>query len=304
MEQQFWTDCYKLFNKHLQGGNYAENTAIAYGGDVADFVAYLQKKDKLNDSVTQFDIRGWLITLRQAGLKSSSIARKLEAVKMFFDYLMSIKMVNHNPARLVEPVKIEPYRAKYLSEEEARYLIETGWSGKGFRDTRDRSMIEIYYGSGLRLSELVGLDLDDLGFGSNVIKVLGKGSKFRYAPIGDSTIHEFKKYLEERQKLLVRFNKHSEKAIFLNTRGDRLTPRSAARIVKSYLLKCSEKTGLSTHSLRHSFTTHLLTAGANLRAVQEMLGHSSLKTTQKYSHITTGRLISVYKRAHPKAEAE
>lgn len=304
MEQQFWTGCYELFAKLLQSGSYAENTGIAYGGDVADFIKYLLKKDKVSDSITQFDVRGWLITLRRAGLKSSSIARKLEAVKIFFDYLVSIKMVAHNPARLVESIKVEPYRAKYLSEEEALYLVETGWSGRGFKDNRDHAMIEVYYGCGVRLSELVGLDLDDLGFDSNIIKVLGKGGKFRYAPIGDNAIGQFKKYLDERRKLLIQFNQSGEKAAFLNSHGRRLTSRSAARIVKSYLQECSEKTGLSTHSLRHSFTTHLLTAGANLRAVQEMLGHSSLKTTQKYSHITTGRLISVYKRAHPRAEAE
>jgi len=304
MDNKFWDDCHSLFVKHLKSGVYAENTAIAYAGDAAKFIAYLKEKGQLSGNITQFEIRGFLIKLRQSGLKSSSIARKLEAVKILFDYLVSINQINHNPARIIESVKVEPYRAKYLSEEEARYLIETGWQDEGFKDCRDRAMIEIYYGCGLRLSELVGLDLDDLKFSDNVIKVLGKGSKYRLVPIGQQVIKATKCYLDERNKLLIEKNNKDQKAVFLNTGGQKLTSRSAARIAKEYLQRCSEKTGLSTHSLRHSFTTHLLTAGANLRAVQEMLGHSSLKTTQKYSHITTGRLISIYKRAHPRAEAE
>jgi len=302
MEQLFWDECYTLFIRHLGGGNYAENTAIAYGGDVAGFLKYLKKKKEIHTDLTQFDVRGFLISLRRAGLKSSSIARKLEAVKMFFDYLVSIKKINHNPARLLEPVKTEPYRAEYLSEEEAWFLIEQGITGDGFMSKRNRAMIEIYYGCGLRLSELVNLNLTDLRFSSNVINVLGKGSKFRQVPIGHQAIKSVSDYLLDRQNLLAKQNIVDQKAVFLNTRGGRLTSRSAARIVKIHLLRCSEKSGLSTHSLRHSFTTHLLTAGANLRAIQQMLGHASLKTTQKYSHITTGRLISIYKRSHPRAE--
>jgi len=305
MELCFWDDCYSLFVKHLQGGGaYAANTSIAYGGDTAAFIAYLKGKNKGADDTGQFDIQSYLITLRRTGLKSSSIARKLEAIKMFFDYLVSIKKLRGNPVRQIEPIKVEPYRARYLSEEEARFLIESGWTGQGLQDNRDRAMIEVYYNCGLRLSELVGMDLGDLGFGNNIIKVFGKGGKYRIVPVGDQTIKAVNRYLVERENLLAKLNIKDEQAVFLNTRGGRLSARGAARIVKAHLLKCSEKTGLSTHSLRHSFTTHLLTAGANLRAVQQMLGHASLKTTQKYSHITTGRLISIYKRAHPRAEAE
>lgn len=304
MDINFWDECYTLFLKHLRSGSYSENTVIAYGGDLESFMMYLKKNDRISRPITQFEIRSYLIALRKGGLKSSSIARKLEALKMFFDYLVSLKRIDHNPARLIEPIKTEPYRAKYISEEEARFLIETGWNDDSFQDIRDRAMIELYYGCGLRLSELANLDLADLIFDKNEIKVLGKGGKYRFVPVGDEVIKSLKKYLIHRKGLLIKKNKTNEIAVFLNTRGGRLTPRSAARIVKAHLNRCSEKTGLSTHSLRHSFTTHLLTAGANLRAVQQMLGHASLKTTQKYSHITTGRLISVYKKAHPRAEAE
>jgi integrase/recombinase XerC len=305
MEKRHWDEAYSLFAKHLKSGKrYADNTAIAYGGDVAAFIKYLNKKNKPSTAITQYDIRGFLISLRQAGLKNSSIARKLEAVKMFLDYLVSIKMLKSNPARLIEPIKTEPFRAEYLSEEEARYLIEQSFPGKDFISGRDRAMIEIFYSCGIRLSELSKLKLDDLKFDNYLINVLGKGGKFRQAPIGPPAIKATRAYLDERERLLLKIKMHDQHALFLNTRGGRLTPRSVARIVKTHLQRCSEKTGLSTHSLRHSFTTHLLTAGANLRTVQQMLGHASLKTTQKYSHITTGRLMAIYKRAHPRAEEQ
>jgi site-specific recombinase XerD len=305
MEQRLWNNCYNLFMRHLKSGaNYAENTAIAYGGDVAGFIKYLKIKKKAVPEITQFQIRGYLISLRRTGLKNSSIARKLEAIKVFLDYLVSIRILKHNPARLIEPVKIDPYRAEYLSEEEAWFLVEQGFTGDGFIVKRDRAMIEVFYGCGVRLSELVGLSLTDLKLSSYLVNVLGKGSKFRQVPIGYSAIKAIEDYFLERDKLLTKKNKVDQRAVFLNTCGGRLTSRSAARIVKEHLGRCSEKSGLSTHSLRHSFTTHLLTAGANLRAVQQMLGHASLKTTQKYSHITTGRLMSIYKRAHPRAEVE
>jgi len=303
MNRNFWPESHELYRRHLQGGaRYAENTAIAYDGDVTAFIKYLDKNGKRGPRISQFDIRAYLITLRRAGLKSSSIARKLEAIKMFFDYLISIKRLEHNPVRLIEAIKIEPYRAKYLSEEEARLLIEQSLAGDDFMARRDRAMVEIFYGCGLRLSELVGLNLIDLNFSGSTISVLGKGGKFRHVPIGPQAIAATNDYLIERARLIAARKTDAGQAVFLNyARGVRLTSRGAARIIKNHLINCSEKSGLSTHSLRHSFTTHLLTAGANLRAVQEMLGHASLKTTQKYSHITTGRLISIYRRAHPRA---
>jgi len=301
--QPYWNDCLGLFEKHLKGGaHFAENTAIAYRGDTAAFIKYLEESGETTPDISEFTIRGYLITLRKAGLKSTSIARKLEALKMFFDFLISIKRLSGNPARQIDSIKTEPYRAEYLSEEEARYLIEQTWPGDEFTALRNKAMLEIFYNCGLRLAELTSLNLKSLDFNNSLIKVMGKGSKFRQVPVGRPTMQAVTLYLIARSRLLAEKDKPNEYAVFINTRGGRMTPRSVGRIVKEHLLKCSEKTGLSTHSLRHSFATHLLTAGANLRAVQQMLGHSSLKTTQKYSHITTGRLISVYKRAHPRAE--
>ena len=165
-------------------------------------------------------------------------------------------------------------------------------------------MLDLFYGSGIRLSELVGIDLKDIRFDERIIRIFGKGGKYRIVPLGKKTADILKDYLDRRKTRIVSENVSAEagSAVFLNARGKRITPRSVARIVKGYLLRSSEQQRLSTHSLRHSFATHLLEAGANLRAVQQMLGHSSLKTTQKYAHTTTGRLISIYKRAHPRWE--
>ena len=165
-------------------------------------------------------------------------------------------------------------------------------------------MLDLFYGCGLRLSELVNMDIKDIRFDDRVIRILGKGGKYRIVPLGPKSANVLKRYLEAREKKLLseKLTDGAGQAVFLNKRGVRITPRGVARIIRRYLAESSEKQKLSTHSLRHSFATHLLEAGANLRAVQEMLGHSSLKTTQKYAHMTTGRLISVYRRAHPRSE--
>jgi site-specific recombinase XerD len=303
MNQQFWDECHRLFVRHLQGSShFAANTGIAYGGDTAAFIKHLQEINEADNEVSEFVVRGFLISLRKAGLKGTSIARKLEALKVFFDYLVSINKLKHNPARRIESIKTQPYRAEYLSEEEARFLIDEQWPGDAFQSSRNRAMVEMFYNCGLRLSELATLNLRSLDFTNSLVSVIGKGGKFRQVPIGRLTAKAVNNYLPYRSQLLSGVAKLDQPGVFISARGERLTSRSVARIVKEHLQRCSEKTGLSTHSLRHSFATHLLTAGANLRAVQQMLGHSSLKTTQKYSHITTGRLISVYKRAHPRAE--
>jgi site-specific recombinase XerD len=175
-----------------------------------------------------------------------------------------------------------------------------------FIGIRDRAMVELFYGCGIRLSELVGIGIKDVQFTEKIIRIFGKGGKYRVVPLGSKSADILQQYLDERKKKIAveGIEDVAGQAVFLNSRGGRISPRSVGRIIKGYLLKSSEKQKLSTHSLRHSFATHLLEAGANLRAVQQMLGHSSLKTTQLYAHTTTGRLISVYKRAHPRWEKE
>jgi len=276
-----WDKMLSGFSGHLECvEGLSKNTLTAYIGDCRSFVKFIY--DKYPDScengrISIKEARAFLIYLKRKGLKQVSIGRKLDSLKRFGDY-----------------------------------LIETGhWKGllsfefkNDFSGVRDRAMLELFYGCGIRLSELVGIDLKDIRFDERVIGIFGKGGKYRIVPLGSKTAAILKDYLDKRKNKISSENISATAgaAVFLNKRGKRITPRSVARIVKSYLLKSSEQQKLSTHSLRHSFATHLLEAGANLRAVQQMLGHSSLKTTQKYAHTTTGRLISIYKRAHPRWE--
>ena len=286
----------------------AKNTVIAYRSDCGSFIEFL--KENYPESagifrVSEREARAFLIFLKRKGLKQVSIGRKLDSLKRFGDYLMESRQWNQNPFREIPYPRKEHYRAEYLSPEEAMGMLSFEFKD-GFAGTRDRAMLELFYGSGIRLSELVGLDLKDIRFDEGILRIIGKGGKYRVVPLGRKAEGILKEYLNEREIKLAsgNFAEPSGNAVFLNLRGRRLTPRSVSRIVKSYLLKSSEQQRLSTHSLRHSFATHLLEAGANLRAVQQMLGHSSLKTTQKYAHTTTGRLISIYKRAHPRWEKE
>lgn len=304
-----WNDVLSGFSGHLECvEGLAKNTLIAYTGDCRSFVKFLGEKypdsaDKMHVSVRE--ARAFLIFLKRNGLKQVSIGRKLDSLKRFGDYLMETGRLKSNPFRELPYPRKENYRAEYLSPEEAQGLVSFEFKDD-FSGIRDRAMLELFYGCGIRLSELVGIDLKDIKFDERVIRIFGKGGKYRIVPLGKKTADILRKYLREREIKIIAENL-SEKAgaaVFLNLKGRRITPRSVARIVKKYLLKSSEQQKLSTHSLRHSFATHLLEAGANLRAVQQMLGHSSLKTTQKYAHTTTGRLISIYKRAHPRWEKE
>jgi site-specific recombinase XerD len=302
-----WEKNLSRFAGHLESvEGVAKNTLIAYTRDCSAFVEFLKMHHPdAYESGTASATHGrlFLIDLKKKGLKQVSLARKLDSLKNLGDYLVSAHIWHSNPFRQLPYPRPESYRAEYLSPEEAQGLVE-GHYRADFIGARDFAMIDLYYGCGLRLSELVGLDIKDVLFRDRLIRIHGKGGKLRVVPLGPKTGETLRNYLESRKAKLAAEDKASRagSAVFLNAHGARLTPRSAGRIVKNYLIKASEKQKLSTHSLRHSFATHLLEAGANLRAVQQMLGHSSLKTTQKYAHTTTGRLISIYRRAHPRAE--
>jgi integrase/recombinase XerC len=300
-----WGKYLSKFSGHLESiEGVSKNTLIAYTRDAAAFVAFLKENHPTNfesAEVTTTEGRLFLIHLKKKGLKQVSLARKLDSLKHFGDFLIASHQWDSNPFRDLPYPKAEHYRAEYMNAEEAKGLLESEFHNS-FIGIRDAAMLDLYYGCGLRLSELVGLDIKDILFKDRLIRVHGKGGKFRTVPLGPKTGETLKRYLEIRKAKVTADNAKAGMAIFLNNRAGRLTPRSAGRIVKSYLMKASEKQKLSTHSLRHSFATHLLEAGANLRAVQQMLGHSSLRTTQKYAHTTTGRLITIYRKAHPRAE--
>jgi len=302
-----WHKHITAFVRRIQNAEgLAENTVIAYKSDCESFVEFIKDRHPSvynSGRVTGNEGRLFLINLKKNGLKQVSMARKLDSLKRFGDFLVETGIWNENPFRGLPYPRKEHYRAEYLSAEEAQGMINLTFPAN-FSGYRDRAMLELFYGCGLRLSELVGLDIKDIKFRERTISVFGKGKKYRVVPLGPKTSEVLRGYFQARKEMITAENFHERagQAIFLSLRGKRITPRSVARIIKNYLQQSSQKSKLSTHSLRHSFATHLLEAGANLRAVQQMLGHSSLKTTQTYAHTTTGRLISVYRRAHPRAE--
>lgn len=302
-----WEKNLSAFVRHIEHADgLAENTVTAYRSDCRSFVEYIRENHEKcfrSGRISSTEGRLFLISLKKKGLKQVSIARKLDSLKRFGDYIVELGKWPDNPFRELPYPRKGHYRAEYLSPEEAFLMLSLEFPD-GFIGARDRAMLELFYGCGIRLSELVGIDIKDIRFRDKVISIFGKGRKYRVVPLGPKSSQVLRDYLEIRKRWIVSENlaEHSGQAVFLNKRGKRLSPRGVARIIKSYLLKSSQKTKLSTHSLRHSFATHLLEAGANLRAVQQMLGHSSLKTTQTYAHTTTGRLISVYRRAHPRSE--
>ena len=304
-----WQKYLSKFSGHLEAVlGVAQNTRIAYIGDCKSFIKSLEDNhpESFESGQIQATVaRLFLISLKKKGLKQVSLARKLDSLKGFGDYLVSIREWKSNPFREIPYPKAEHYRAEYLTPEEAQGLIAFDFKNS-FMGIRDAALLDLFYGCGLRLSELTGLDIKDILFKDRIIRVHGKGGKFRVVPLGPKTGEMLQNYLKVRADKIDCENKKEKAgpAVFLNNNCSRITPRSTARIVKKYLLASSEKRKISTHSLRHSFATHLLEAGANLRAVQQMLGHSSLKTTQKYAHTTTGRLISIYRRAHPRADKD
>jgi len=234
--------------------------------------------------------------------KKSSIARKISTLRSFFKYLTREQVVASNPAKSVSTPKVEKTLPTTLTVDEAFRLMESpkripGKSSEASKENclRDRAILELLYSSGLRVSELVGLNLDQLNLDLGVARVMGKGRKERIVPVGVKAIEALKAYLEERGV------SRGEDPIFVNSFGGRLTTRSVGRLIKKYTRHSGIFRKVSPHSLRHTFATHLLDAGADIREIQEMLGHSSLSTTQRYTHVSLGRLMEVYDKAHPRS---
>jgi integrase/recombinase XerC len=266
------------------------HTLKAYAGDLQEFHQFLKKTPK---DIDNLDIRSFLAALHYNKLKKTSIARKLATIRSFFKYLHKEGHVLKNPARLVSTPKIPKPLPKFLTVDEAFCLMESP-EGDAFRPLRDKAMLELLYSSGLRVSELTSLDISDLDIKESLVRVKGKGMKERILPIGLKAMAAIQNYLTERISL-----KKRSHALFLNNRGGRLTQRSVRRIVLYYSRMVNLKSDLSPHTLRHTFATHLLHEGADLRSIQELLGHSSLSTTQKYTHVDIRHLMEVYDKAHP-----
>lgn len=274
--------------------NYSEHTIKNYLADLTEFSNFISGLDV--DKIDYLRVRKFLGFLRQRAISKRSVARKLSSLRTFFRFLQMDGYIKDNPVTSISTPKMDKKLPVFLDEKNALRLV-TAPNKKTYPSTRNRAILETLYSAGVRVSELVGIDIDDIDFISGVVKVLGKGRKERLAPVGDKAINAIREYMEYRKK-----SKNSDqKALFLNKSGKRLTDRSVRRIVNKYIKELSIKERISPHTLRHSFATHLLNRGADLRSVQELLGHKNLSTTQIYTHVTMDRLKSVYDKAHPRA---
>ncbi|MCX5665726.1 MAG: tyrosine recombinase XerC [Candidatus Omnitrophica bacterium] len=273
--------------------NSSNHTIINYTIDLKAFALFLGSADI--NSVDHLVLRRFLAELRGKNYSKRTIARKLASLRSFFKFLYREGHLKSNPITAVSSPKLDKKLPKFLDIGKVTKLILSP-DVKTESGLRDRAILETLYSCGIRVSELVGLDMDDIDFISGVIKVLGKGRKERMVPIGDMALGSIRKYADGRDDRV-----KGRKAVFLNSRGGRLTDRSVRRVVDKYIHACSIEEKISPHSLRHSFATHLLDKGADLRSVQELLGHMNLSTTQIYTHVTMERLKNAYDKAHPRA---
>jgi len=309
--------------------NASPHTVLAYETDLSQFLSFLaqqtgrRRADVGLDAIDRIAIRGYLAELFRQGQSRASAARKLAAIRSFIRYLRREGWIDHDPGLLVATPRRDLKVPAHLDIDEMTRLLETP-DGSTPLGRRDRAMLELFYASGLRLSELVGLDLDDVNLGARLVRVLGKGGKQRVVLFNTSATQAIRLYLPDRELLrreaterparraaatrpgapiyrLGGRRAESERPLFVNYRGERLSSRSVHRLVRRYVAACSTRFGISPHAIRHSFATHLLERGADLRAIQELLGHVRLSTTQRYTHVNAAQLLAVYRKAHPRA---
>jgi len=286
--------------------NVSPHTLRNYLSDLAQFHGFLSERELSLDKSGNVDVRKVDIHVVRAFLaaltrdrKKSSVGRKLAALKGFFRYLIAQKQIEKDPLLLIHSPKQEKPLPTFLSVDDAFQLL-AGVKIKTDLDVRDCAILEVFYSTGVRVSELVGLNWADIDFQLGIIRVVGKGSKERIVPIGEVALRALRDYSQELRK---KWNLpcKGQIAVFLNNRGERITTRSVARIVEKHLKQAGIPIKMGPHGLRHSFATHLLNSGADLRVIQELLGHASLSTTQRYTHLNLDQLTAVYDKAHPRA---
>ena len=329
---------YLALNRHV-----SPHTVRAYDSDVTQYLAWIagetgKKMSQLGPAdLDMASVRSHLAELNKAGKARSSVARKLSGLRTFVKYLRREEIIEHDPTAMAVAPKRDQTIPTHLSEPEIERLIESPHTGDAL-GRRDRAILELFYASGLRLSELVAIDLEDLSLSERMVRVMGKGGKERLVPFNHSTLSAIKAWMQDRAAMLAsrrpseatrppakRAPVPASRAValrgggskppraakaakadtgdplFINYRGLRLTGRSVDRLLRRYVAQCSSRMGISPHALRHSFATHLLQRGADLRAIQELLGHARLSTTQRYTHVNAAQLIEVYRKSHPRA---
>lgn len=298
------TSCINSFTNWLRvEKGYSPNTVDSYIRDLREFAAFAGEEIS-GDDIEGRTIRGYVYTLHKKN-KSSSVARKLSALRTFFRFLLRERIVKNDPVAGISTPKQDKYMPVFLTVDEVFALMDTPGEDDLFAE-RDRAILELLYSTGMRVAELAALDMDRLDFETGMVKVTGKGNKERLVPIGKPALEALIRYFPQRERVIAdrvrRGNVAERDALFLNSRGTRLTTRSVERLVKMYAQRAGIAARVTPHSLRHSFGTHLLEMGADLRSVQELLGHVSLSTTQKYTHLNMDHLMDVYDRSHPKAK--
>ncbi|MEW6365204.1 MAG: tyrosine recombinase [Acidobacteriota bacterium] len=304
------------FLKHLRyERNASEHTVDAYSRDLSQFVRSLESRGRAGlfpGQVESVHIRQYLASLAERGMSRPTIERKLASLRAFYKFLLLTGQVRRNPARALRAIKKGRTLPKVLSEAEASAMLDglatTPPAGvesprsavrKGLINLRDRAMWEMLYATGARVSELVGLNVDDVSLRDQVVRIRGKGKKERLVPFGDKARLALLAYLRERERVLPRERSEAD-PVFLNYKGGRIRSRSVERLFKKYTGAIG-RTDCTPHSMRHSFATHVLSRGADLRSIQEMLGHKHLSTTEKYTHLDFGRLLQIYSQAHPRS---
>jgi integrase/recombinase XerC len=321
----------KAFLEHLRlNENASAHTVRAYDSDLSQYLAFLaahvkrRQTDLTAGDLDHLNARAFLADLNHRGNSKATAARKLSAIRAFGRYLRREGVIEGDPAALVGAPKREQRIPAHLAVDEMSTLLDQPNTSTPL-GKRDKAILELFYASGLRLSELTGLDVEDLNLSGRVVRVLGKGRKERIVPFNEPAARSLRAWLAAREQFVEpaadasrakpgnpnrarrttgsdpRSARRHRQPLFLNYRGGRLSTRSVDMLVRRYVAACSTRDGISPHALRHSFATHLLEAGADLRAIQELLGHARLSTTQRYTHVNAAQLIETYRKAHPKA---
>jgi integrase/recombinase XerC len=308
-------DLLEGFLRYLRSRDVSPHTLAAYENDITQFLDYTAKSRQppgeapSPSQLTPSAIRAFLAELHRGRISASSAARKLSAVRTFVRYLRREEVVDSDPAALIMAPRTPRTIPAHLTVDEMNRLLEMPDASTAL-GRRDRAILELFYASGLRLSELVGLGIEDVDLSRRMVRVLGKGRKERLVPFNSATAEALRAWLRDRSaappvaksEQRTRSRHRAVKApLFLNYRGGRLSTRSVDRLVRRYVAECGARFGISPHALRHSFATHLLANGADLRAIQELLGHARLSTTQRYTHVNAAQLVEVYRKAHPRA---